>query len=158
LEKILYKDMKNKTGFTLIEILIVIAIIPILATLVIVAINPTKQFADARNSQRVNDVNNIQAAIQQYVVTNKGVLPTGLNTTEKQLGTCSSGGNTGCSAAASGCLDLSSTLAAYIPSIPKDPKSGTVVTTLYSVVADANNIITVKACAAENSQTIQLSR
>ncbi len=122
------------------------------------AINPTKQFADARNSQRVNDINNLQAAIQQYVVTNKGVLPTGLNTTQKQLGTCSAGGNTGCSAAAAACLDLSSVLAGYIPSIPKDPQSGTPATTLYSVVADANNIITVKACAAENNQTIQLSR
>jgi prepilin-type N-terminal cleavage/methylation domain-containing protein len=38
------KIKNNKKGFTLIEILVVIGIIGILATVVLVAVNPSRQF------------------------------------------------------------------------------------------------------------------
>src|SRR3989344_8814112 len=63
----------KKAGFTLIEILVVIGIIAILAAIVIVAINPARQFAQARNTQRESDVSTILNAIGQNMVDNKGV-------------------------------------------------------------------------------------
>lgn len=145
-------------GFTLIELLVVIAIIATLSTVVYVALDPVTRFADARNSRRFNDVNNILTAIHEYIVDNDGSLPPGISTTEQQLGTCASGGNTACPTAAAACLNLSSTLARYLKSIPTDPDGGIATTTNYSVVADSNNIITVRACNAELSETIQVSR
>src|SRR3989338_3325065 len=60
-------------GFTLIEILVVIGIIAVLAAVVIIAINPARQFAQARNSQRTANVNAILNAIGQNLADNKGV-------------------------------------------------------------------------------------
>lgn len=53
----------SKKGFTLIEILIGIALLAILLSLVIVAINPAQRFQDARNTRRWSDVTAVLDAI-----------------------------------------------------------------------------------------------
>ncbi len=60
-----------KKGFTLIELLLVIGIIAILAAIVIVAINPTRQLGQARDTQRANSVRTILNAATQYYVDNQ---------------------------------------------------------------------------------------
>lgn len=56
----------QKPGFTLIEILVVVALIAILAAITIIAINPARNFADTRNAQRSSDVTAILNAVTQY--------------------------------------------------------------------------------------------
>ena len=63
---------KTKRGFTLIEVLLVLAIIAILASLVIIAINPARQFAQTRNTQRWAAVNSILNSIHQNMADNNG--------------------------------------------------------------------------------------
>jgi len=58
----------RKSGFTLIELLIVIAILGILAAAVLVAINPGKRTAQARDAIRKQDVNAIANALIGYYV------------------------------------------------------------------------------------------
>lgn len=66
--------MKNK-GFTLIELLVVIGILAILLAVTLIAINPARQFQQARDTQRRSDVNSVLNAINQYSIDNEGALP-----------------------------------------------------------------------------------
>ncbi len=62
-------------GFTLIELLVVIGILGILMAVVIVAVNPSRQFAQARDTQRKADLSAITSAVVQYSVDHNGNLP-----------------------------------------------------------------------------------
>jgi prepilin-type N-terminal cleavage/methylation domain-containing protein len=149
-------------GFTLIEILLVIGIIAVLATVVVVALDPVTRFEDARNSRRLSDIQSILSAVQQYIVDNKGALPSGLDTNEKQLGTASSGCAITTGACEvngdSDCLDVSGSLAPYLKTIPYDPENGSEETTHYSITVDASNIVTVTSCESTDDTIDDVSR
>lgn len=55
--------MKRKSGFSLVELLVGIAIIGILSSSAVVAINPSKRLAQARDSQRKTDISVIANAL-----------------------------------------------------------------------------------------------
>lgn len=59
-------------GFTLIELIIVIAVIAILATTVILVINPASILAEARDSQRIADLGQMNSALSLYLATVSG--------------------------------------------------------------------------------------
>lgn len=60
----MFKSLKSQKGFTIIELLIVIAIIAILAGLVLNNFQGAQ--AKARDTQRVTDVNNIHSKLEEY--------------------------------------------------------------------------------------------
>ena len=142
--------MKRKqAGFTLIELLVVIGILAVLMAIVLVAINPARQFKQANDTKRTGDVNATLNAITQYSADNKG------NLTALAL------------AAAGTALPISSTGAAalcakivplYIAALPGDPTAaiGVMPTTValcaspawdtgYTVTVTAEGRITVTA-------------
>lgn len=58
----------SRTGFTLMELLLVLGIIGILSSIVLIAINPTKQLNDARGVSRNASIREIENAISQYII------------------------------------------------------------------------------------------
>jgi len=108
---------KSGAGFTLIEILLVVAIVAILASIVILAINPGRHFAKTRDAQRLSDVNTILNAIHQYALDNEGNFPGVLTTNHYEI--CQTGASCGAQL-----YDLSELTnnAIYLVSIPIDPQ------------------------------------
>ena len=150
---------KNEKGFTLLEILLVVAAIAVLAGIVILAINPAKQLGDTRNAQRRVDVNTILSAVYQYTIDTNGTLPASINqaaacdnTAANQV--CKTGGT------CTGITDLSITTAnqKYLTSLPNDPTGSSANGTGYFIVKSANGRITVCAPSAEQSATISVTR
>ena len=68
------KLQKTDKGFTIIEVMIVLAIAGLILLIVFLAVPALQR--SARNTQRKNDIGNIDTAINNYVSNNNGQLPT----------------------------------------------------------------------------------
>ncbi len=126
-------------GFTLIEILLAVALISFLAGIVIIAVNPSKQFDDAKNTQRWSDVNTILSAVYQYAVDNNGVIPATITATQTEI--CKTGGT------CAGLIDLGvlTTAEKYLVAIPTDPTGVSTNGAGYEILKTGNGRVTVVA-------------
>lgn len=139
--------LKSNKGFTLIELLVVIGILGVLLAIVLIAINPARQFAQANNTARRSDVNTLLNAIHQYAADNKGVLPADMPARGAPAENISS-------TAANICADISPT---YVAQLPTDPTLNTAAIsncaaaydTGYQVSVDTSGRVTVSAPSAE---------
>jgi prepilin-type N-terminal cleavage/methylation domain-containing protein len=134
---------KQKRGFTLLEILLVIALIGILASIVLVAINPNNQLAQARNTVRFDDITEVNQALENYFVANRAY-PAGITTSYQDI--CPVGVTTNC-------VNLSALVPTYMPAIPKDPTGGN-----YQVALNpTNGQISLKVSTGEIGATIAIN-
>lgn len=149
------KKSLAQSGFTLIEILVVIGLVAILAAIVIIAINPARQFAQGRDTQRNSNLNAILNAVGQRIADNKGIFE----------GTVAGNAAYKCGPIpTSGPMNIKTTIAAdtstetgdlgclvptYITAIPLDP-TATGTDTKYTIEKDASTgRVTVKTTVDE---------
>ena len=141
-------------GFTLVEILIVIAIIALLAGITFVLINPRQHYLEAQDDEREADVNRILNKVHAYLIDNKTI--TDLETLSGSISECSVGySNIGTSS-----VNLAAALVpSYIDSMPEDPsESCDEVDTCYDICKDtATNRIQINApnASARNVEVIK---
>ncbi len=146
------KDIvKQKKGFTLLEVLLVLALVGLLLAITLVTFDPIGQIAEARNNQRNTDILRIESALTQYRL-QEGSYPTGITRNHQEI--CDPDAST-----CAGYIDLSSLVPTYLNLIPQDPEdddntggSG------YSIAVDNNaNIVSLIALRAESSTSIAIN-
>jgi len=164
--------MKNKKAFTLIELLIVIAIISIIAGIVFVALDPLSRFKDARDSRRWADASAIITAIKVSQIDNGGAYIAAINSTAPGTVYMIGEATTGCSttptcttpvASTTACVDLTDLVTdGYLGNVPVSPTGAgdeySSSTTGYTLKRESNGIITIAACENENTTEIKVVR
>lgn len=138
-----------KKGFTLLEILLVIAVIGILSAIILISINPNRQLAQARDSVRQSDITSLQKAIEQYGIDNAGLYVNLSITTIPQY-ICDTGNisEPGAPICPPGTVDLRSLVPNYLAVIPKDSQASN--NTGYKVAIHPNNRISISSALSEN--------
>lgn len=110
-----------RKGFTLVELLMAVAIIGVLAAIVIIAINPTKQLNEAEGAGSNVAKRELENAIVQYII--DGNTFTGLpSTMANAVDICRSGiAGSACTDAPVNGYDLSPLVPDFLADIPQDP-------------------------------------
>lgn len=168
----IFRQNSRQTGFTLMELIIVIAVIALLAAATFVAVDPAKRIGQARDSQRWQDVTAIADAIKLYIADNNGTFPTstaligngdyfylmgvgtGVNGGSLDPGLCQNQDN---GEMAYGVL-LSNLVPNYLPTMPVDPtgtqNSG--ITIGYYFMKSSNDRVTIGVCEESDYATASI--
>jgi len=176
-------QISRQNGFTLLEILLVVAAIGILAAIVIVAINPQRQLAKVRNSEREAEVNTVLDGVYQYVIDNgefPGQLGSGGNlpdngnfyaieqgdstdaddcseSSESYSGSVSGSVELGAGATNTSVADGGSITPTYVANIPDDPNEEGNGCTGYIISRNSNDRVTVEAPLTEEPRSNNIS-
>lgn len=137
--KMMNTKIRNQKGFTLIEILVVIGIIAVLATIVLIAINPARQFAQSRDTQRTSHVNSILNAIGQRIADNRGIFAGGTcpaipaaGVADQRLSILNDTSATTATTIGLGCIAPT-----YMTAVPLDPRDATGADTGYDLIVES---------------------
>jgi prepilin-type N-terminal cleavage/methylation domain-containing protein len=160
--------MTLRKGFTLIELLVVIGIIGILAAIVVIAVNPGRQFAQARDTQRRSDLLGITNAVYQFAAEHDGNLPT----TDDTSATSNFPTAATCIGDTAPCYNLAAAgdaatlndgafsevlVPTYIAEIPVDPSTGDSTDTGYTIHVNADGRV-VASAVGELTPSITITR
>ncbi len=146
----------DRKSFTLVELIIVIAIVAVLAGAIFVAIDPARRLHEVRNARRQSDVNTILDAVKKYQVDNEGEHYDEVNDAYEleysvigEDALLCSYDCTAVPAVSSDCVDLTDIGSEYMAVVPVDPKTGDQEYSGYYLYKHENSAITIGSCDPE---------
>ena len=148
--------MKQTKGFTLLEILLVIAAIGILAAIVIVAINPQRQLAQVRDAERQSSIGVLARALNQYLIDN-GSYPSSVTSVYAEVCNTKSESIESASVDCSDYLDLRELVPTYIAAVPFDSTVDSPGTGYEVAVHGINQSISLRSFTAEIVGEIEIN-
>lgn len=141
--------LKKDSGFSMIEFLVVVAVLGIFVSVILIVINPNRQISQFSNAARRTDTGLLLDSISQFAVDHKGKLPANMPTKGSapvEIKKTPGGADI--------CADIVPT---YISQLPTDPTlnapsvgdCSSAYATGYTVAVDAKGKVTVAAPDAE---------
>ncbi len=139
-------------GFTLIELIVVIAIAAVVMTTVLLNEDPEKRIGNARDVERQQALQGLAKAVEVYEIEN-GSLPTDFATSTLGMGEkfvlCSTSGTVSCGGMTRGCLVVDDqTFLNKIGALPIDPTKTSAADTGYYVSRTDNDKLIIGSCNA----------
>lgn len=150
---------KESGGFKLLEILVILSAFVVIGLLVLLAVNPNKEAAEARNVKRIADVSSILTMVSSYA-RQYGEIPEVIPVNES----CVYYGNEICKSGPYDCTDLVKMSAIYTEDdgelvvIPEDPLYISINGTGYYIAQGKEGLVTVCAPHAERNEKISFSK
>jgi len=86
----------SNRAFSLLELIIVVAILAVLASTAIITVNPGRRLTEARNARRHAEVKILSGAINRHALDNGGDFISNISSTLQMMGTAVSGCRTSC--------------------------------------------------------------
>ena len=110
---------KIQRGFTVVELLVVVAILGVLTVAVIAAFRPVEQLQKSRDSRRKSDLSQLQKALEAYAADHNGNYPVTPTTGACQYKIPAEDGD------GSTCIDWGGSWSNFMKVLPKDPSGKT---------------------------------
>ena len=148
----------GQAGFTMLQLIIVVAIILVLSAAVFTWIDPVAKIGETKNNKRTQDINIIATAIAEYSGDHKGVLPVigeVATSTKKVLCSSQSGSTLDCDGDSAIRLKVDDPdFYKYLSEFPYDPDKDSSEDTGYYLFKDSNGQLEVGACDTYDNESI----
>ena len=154
----MHNHFQNRFGFSLVELVVTVAVIAVVGVAVLLAVNPTGRLAKSRNDERTAHVRLVLDAVGRNMLENKGAFVCGTSEVPTSSTKMATGG---------GNYDIAPCIyPSYVSRIPFDATaSGAHYTTTtdydmgYFIIRNATSgRITISAPSAELGETISVTR
>lgn len=154
--------MNKRKGFTLIELIISVAIVGLLASAVFVSVDPGKRLEDAEDAKRWADLTALNKAIEKYTA-DFGSIPSDFSSSTLAEGEktvlCSTQSTLSCDGQDRACtiIDDTNFLGKYIGGLPVDPDKMNTTDTGYFMTRGSGNGVVLGVCDNDTIPEIRVN-